>query len=43
MTEEYLFSLILQLVCGVTAEEGCVDSVYGITEDVWLEVCCPKL
>ena len=31
------------LLCVVTIEEGFLDLIYGIAEDVWFEVCCPEL
>ena len=43
MTEYYLFWLVLWLLCWVAAEKGCVNSFYGITEDVRFKICCPKL
>ena len=43
MTKEYFLWHITQLLCRVTAEKDCVESIYGIAEDVWLKVCCSEL
>ena len=43
MTKYYFFWQVPQLLCWVAAEESCVNTFYGITEDVRFKICCLKL